>query len=229
MREKVLVVEDEIPISRVLQAYLKKENYDTMVAFTGEEALKRFRQDQPHVVILDVMLPDRDGWSVLEEVRAESSCPVIMLTALGDVEYRLKGLNEGADDYIPKPFDANEVVARVRSILRRNPNVWTEEDVRRYGHLSFHFKSHRIVLHGAPLSMTPRDMSVLFFLAQHPNQTFTREQLLDRVWGLDFDGSDRAVDLSIKRIRQALKNWPEEEGSIQTIRGMGYQFSVQAK
>ncbi|WP_242705650.1 response regulator transcription factor [Pontibacillus sp. ALD_SL1] len=229
MKEKVLVVEDEIPISRVLQAYLKKENYDTMVAFTGEEALKQFRQDEPHVVILDVMLPDRDGWSVLEEVRAESSCPVIMLTALGDVEYRLKGLNEGADDYIPKPFDANEVVARVRSILRRNPNVWTEEDVRRYGHLSLNFKSHRVVLHGARLSLTPRDTSVLFFLAQHPNHTFTREQLLDRVWGLDFDGSDRAVDLSIKRIRQALKNWPEEEGSIQTIRGLGYQFCVQAK
>lgn len=224
----ILIVEDEPTISRVLAAYMKKNNYDVFQAFTGLEALQSFSIQKPDLVLLDVMLPDLDGWSVLSTIREKSTCPVIMLTALGEVDYRLKGFDTGADDYITKPFVAEEVVARVKAIIRRPQNI-LEENQLKYGSLHFNLHSHQVLLDGKPLDLTPRDRSLLIFLSKHPNQTFSRDHLLDQVWGMDYEGSDRAVDLSIKRIRKALRSWSNDKHSIKTYRGLGYQFSFENK
>ncbi|WP_442636944.1 response regulator transcription factor [Rossellomorea marisflavi] len=222
----IQIVEDEITISRVLKAYLTKNGFDVVQSYSGSEAMKDYRDVQPDLVLLDVMLPDGDGWSVLESIRTLAPTPVIMLTALGEVDYRLKGLTSGADDYIAKPFIGDEVVARVQAVLRRSGHVYDTGSVRLYGDLKINRQSHTVHLKGEEITLTPRDLSVFLFLADHPNQTFTREQLIDRVWGMDYEGSDRAVDLAVKRIRKSLEEWPKEQGEIRTLRGLGYQFSV---
>lgn len=221
----ILIVEDEITISRVLAAYLKKANYHVEQVYDGNKAIDTFHEIKPSLVLLDIMLPGIDGWEILKKIRAKSSCPVIMLTALGEVDQRLTGLNKGADDYITKPFVADEVVARVNAVLRRSIHV-EDNEIQYFGSLKVNAKSHTVSLNGVDLNLTPRDLSLLIFLSQHPNQTFTREQLIENVWGIDYDGSDRAVDLAIKRIRKSLQNWSESEGEIKTLRGLGYQFSV---
>lgn len=226
---KILVVEDEYAISQVLKAYLKKVGYDVMQCFNGGQALDIFQEVQPDLVLLDIMLPERNGWFILKEIREFSSCPVIMLTALGDVNYRLEGFDQGADDYIAKPFIADEVVARVKAVLRRAEGSPKSSEVKRFGGLEIDMKGHRVLLKGEEIILTPRDLSVLLFLAEHPNQTFTRDQLIDQVWGWEYEGSDRAVDLAVKRLRKALKEWNEDEGEIKTLRGLGYQLSVQKK
>ncbi|WP_070120125.1 response regulator transcription factor [Bacillus marinisedimentorum] len=227
--KKILLIEDEPAIARVLKAYLQKEGFHVEQTAEGNEAVMLFEKAHPDLVLLDVMLPGRDGWSILKEIRRKSSTPVIMLTALGEVDSRLSGLNEGADDYITKPFAADEVVARVKAVLRRSRSIMEDNDIMFFGSLIINEKAHTVTLNGLEIAVTPRDLSLLLFLARHPNQTFTREQLLDRVWGLDYEGSDRAVDLAVKRLRQALHNWPVEEGEIKTVRGLGYQFSVSGK
>ncbi|WP_282139409.1 response regulator transcription factor [Cytobacillus oceanisediminis] len=227
--KKILVAEDELAISRVLSAYLQREGFEVLTAYDGTSALEQFFSHSPQLVILDIMMPGMDGWSVLEKIREKSACPVIMLTALGDIDYKLKGLNTGADDYISKPFIGDEVIARVNAVLRRSANVYTDEHIKQYGSLTINFDAHTIFLNGKEVSLTPRDLSLLLFLAERPNRTFTRDQLIEHVWGMDYDGSDRAVDLAVKRIRQALTDWPETEGEIRTLRGMGYQFHVYEK
>ncbi|SFM32394.1 response regulator transcription factor [Salibacterium qingdaonense] len=224
--QKILIIEDEPAISKVLKAYFQKEGYEVFTILHGNEAIPAFRENKPDLAIVDVMLPGQDGWSILEKIREESAVPVIMLTALGDVDYRLKGLEGGADDYISKPFDSSEVVARAKAVLRRSGSVLVEDEVNHYGSLTINQKAHTVKLNGVDVPLTPRDLSLLLFLARHPNQTFDREQLIERVWGMDYEGSDRAVDLSIKRIRKSLQNWPESEGEIKTLRGLGYQFCV---
>ncbi|RBW70711.1 response regulator transcription factor [Bacillus taeanensis] len=222
--KKILIVEDEMAIARVLGAYLKKADFLVEHAYNGSEAVGKFEIVQPALVLLDVMLPDRDGWSILKYIREKSSCPVIMLTALGDVNHKLIGLNEGADDYMTKPFVGAEVVARVNAVLRRSIGVIDNKEVKHYGSLKLDLKSHSAFLNGIELNITPRDLALLLFLGQNPNQTFTREQLIEHVWGMDYDGSDRAVDLAIKRLRKSLYNWSETEGEIKTLRGLGYKF-----
>lgn len=221
VNEKILIVEDEHAISQVLKAYFKKADYEVILCNHGDEAIKMITKETPDLILLDVMLPGRDGWSILEEVRSENLAPVIMLTALGDVPERLKGLNLGADDYIAKPFVGEEVVARAKAVLRR---LHREHPVQRYGDLAIDRAAHQVLLFDQPLALTPKDISVLIFLSHHQNQTFTREQLIEEVWGWDYEGSDRAVDLSIKRLRKALKSWPNDQGEILTVRGIGYQF-----
>lgn len=227
--ETILIVEDEIAISTVLKAYLEKANYKTTQVFKGTDAMNVFHQVNPSLVLLDVMLPGKNGWAILKEIRKESSCPVIMLTALGDVNYRLSGFNDGADDYIDKPFVADEVVARVQAVLRRAIQGQALQETRVFGSLVLDFKGHSVKLNGLPIDLTPRDLSLLLYLSQHPNQTFTREQLIEHVWGIDYEGSDRAVDLSIKRIRKSLNRWSPTEGEIKTLRRLGYQFCVYEK
>lgn len=224
--KSILLVEDELPISRVVKAYLEKHNYQVEQAFTGDEALQKFDSLHPALVLLDVMLPGRSGWYILEYIRAKSSCPVIMLTALGQIDNKLTGLHRGADDYITKPFLADEVVARVQAVLRRSTQVIEGGHVKQFGSLKVDFKAHAVTLHGIELSFTPRDLSLFLFLAQHKNQAFTREQLIEQVWGIDYEGSERAVDLAIKRIRRTLENWPVSEGEIRTYRGLGYKLCV---
>jgi len=222
----ILLIEDEITISRVLSAYLKKAGFNVEQVYEGSQAKEKFLTIRPSLVLLDVMLPGKDGWTILKEIREISSCPVIMLTALGEIDQKLTGLHQGADDYITKPFVAEEVVARIQAVLRRSSFVADEKGIIYFGGLKLNEKSHTVSLHGKTINVTPKDLSLLFFLAKHPNQTFTRDQLIEHVWGLDYDGSDRAVDLAIKRIRKALEDWPESEGEIKTIRGLGYQMSV---
>lgn len=209
--------------------YLQKVGYNVTQCFNGGQALVMFRETQPDLVLLDIMLPEKNGWSILKEIRERSTCPVIMLTALGEVNYRLEGFDHGADDYIAKPFIADEVVARVRAVLRRAEGSPDSATSKQYGSLVIDCKSHKVLLGGEEIVLTPRDLSVLIFLADHPNQTFTRDQLIDQVWGWEYEGSDRAVDLAIKRLRKALKEWDEAEGEIKTLRGLGYQLSVQKK
>lgn len=224
---KILIVEDEFAISQVLKVYLTKQNYEVVQCYSGGEAIEVFEKECPDLVLLDIMLPGKNGWVILKEIRSLGSCPVIMLTALGDVNYRLEGFGEGADDYITKPFIADEVVARVKAVLRR---VSSEEtSTINFGKLHIDFVGHSVRLDGKEIFLTPRDLSVLLFLAKQPNQTFTRDQLIEHIWGWDYDGSDRAVDLSIKRLRKALADWSEDEGEIRTLRGLGYQFNVSQK
>ncbi|OAH54721.1 MULTISPECIES: response regulator transcription factor [Bacillaceae] len=223
----ILVAEDEPAISQVLKVYLVKAGFHVIQAYSGTEAIEKFHANSPSLVLLDVMMPGKDGWAVLKEIRAESACPVIMLTALNDVNYRLDGLDGGADDYIAKPFIADEMIARVRAVLRRSDDGKPAETAHTYGNLTIDFKAHRITLFDNEVAFTPRDLSLFLFLAAAPNRTFTREQLLDEVWGYDYDGSDRAVDLSVKRIRKVLAKWPSTEGEIKTLRGLGYQFVVE--
>lgn len=223
----ILVVEDERPISSVLKAYLSKAGFAVEQAFDGERALALFDALKPALVLLDVKLPDIDGRTILQRIRAKSSCPVIMLSALGDVHNRLEGLNAGADDYLAKPFVGDEVVARVQAVLRRLPQVQSEDQAL-FGRLRIDYLAREVFLGDQRLILTPRDLALLLFFSRHVNRSFSREQLLDAVWGVDYTGSDRAVDLAVKRLREALAGWPEDEGEIVTLRGLGYQFRVKA-
>ena len=225
--KKILIVEDEFAISQVLKAYLRKQSYEVVQCYTGGEAMEVYKKEGPDLVLLDIMLPGKNGWAILKEIRSLGGCPVIMLTALGDVNYRLEGFDEGADDYITKPFIADEVVARVKAVLKRVSSG--ETSTINFGKLHIDFSGHIVRLDGEEIFLTPRDLSVLLFLAKKPNQTFTRDQLIEHIWGWDYDGSDRAVDLSIKRLRKALADWSGEEGEIRTLRGLGYQFNVHQK
>ncbi|THF84555.1 response regulator transcription factor [Cohnella fermenti] len=224
--QSILIVEDEDAIARVLAAYLRRAGYRPQIVSDGSEALSVFAAWDFSLVLLDVMLPGMDGWEVLRAIRDRSPCPVIMLTAKGDLQDRLAGLNDGADDYMTKPFVPDEVVARVRAALRRRPH-WTDgESKRHFGNLMLDFASKSVFLNAAEVSLNPRELALLLFLAESPNRIFTREQLIEHVWGNDYDGSERAVDLAVKRLRQALANWPAEAGEIRTLRGTGYQLWI---
>ncbi|THF79974.1 response regulator transcription factor [Cohnella fermenti] len=220
----ILIIEDEDAISRVLAAYVRKAGYDSRICANGTEALEAFESARPALVLLDVMLPGMNGWEVLRRLRQRSSCPVIMLTSKGDVGDRIQGLNDGADDYMTKPFEPGEVVARIQAVLRRPAQSLVGSDQVTFGSVRIDFKSRSVYLNGASLTIMPRDLSLLLFLAEHPNRIFEREHLIERVWGIDYDGSDRAVDLAVKRLRKLLLHWPAEEGEIRTLRGMGYQL-----
>jgi len=224
----VLLVEDDAPIALLIKVYLEKAGYRVEVAEDGEEASARFPVLDPSLVLLDLMLPGKDGWTVLGEIRSQGSCPVIIITARGAIEDRLKGLNLGGDDYISKPFDPDEVVARVQAVLRRQARLVDTETIR-IGILTLDLNARTASLQGRPLALTPRDWELLAFLVQHPNKVFTRDQLLDYVWGEYYDGGDRAVDTAVKRIRQCLRKWPPTEGEIVTIRGAGYMLRVLEK
>ena len=225
--QKILIVEDEISISQVLKVYLRNSGFLTEQVFRGNEALDYFHTFKPDLVLLDIMLPGKDGWTILKEIREISMCPIIMLTALSDSKEKINGLNEGADDYIPKPFVAEEVIARVQAVLRRGKSVEEKKNRQaKFGNLEIDLLKQIVQIDGEIIYLTPRDLSVLCFLAKHPNQTFTREQMIENVWGIDYEGSDRAVDLSIKRLRKSLSRWDKEYGEIRTQRGLGYQLSV---
>ena len=223
--KKILVAEDEANIAAILQAYLVKAGYQVKQEHDGEQVMHTFERWKPSLVLLDVMLPGVDGWHILRLIRARSDCPVIMLTAFGDITSRLQGLRSGADDYIAKPFVGEEVVARVQAVLRRQPQV-TTSDTALFGSLTIDYASREVTIAGRHVRLMPRDLTLLLFLASHPNQSFDREHLIAQVWGVDYFGSDRAVDLAVKRIRHALADWPSQEGEIVTLRGLGYQFRV---
>ena len=223
--QTVMVVEDEAPIALVLKAYLEKAGFRAYTAADGEEALFKFSEVKPSLLLLDLMLPGLDGLKVLEEIRKTSICPVIVITARGAVKDRLQGFNLGADDYIAKPFDPDEVVARVKAVLRRPAHI-VEAELVKFGNLTLDFTSCTVAVKGKTVTLTKRDWDLLAFLVRHPNKVFSRDQLLDYVWGMDYDGGDRAVDVAVKRLRQTLKEWSSNEGEIVTVRGTGYMLSV---
>ncbi|RNB79476.1 DNA-binding response regulator [Brevibacillus nitrificans] len=223
--KRVLVIEDEMPIARLVQVYLERAGYEVRWSPGDENTVHTFVTWKPELVLLDLMLPDQDGLDILERIRQYGSCPVIILTAKGSVPDKLQGLSLGADDYIAKPFDPEEVVARVQTVLRRSTYI-AEADMIRLGSLTIDFSAQLASLGKEPVSLMPRDWQLLAFLARHPNQCFSRDQLLDQVWGMDFEGGDRSVDTAIKRVRKALRLWSETEGEISTIRGMGYSLRV---
>ncbi|WP_094093534.1 response regulator transcription factor [Paenibacillus physcomitrellae] len=226
--QELLIVEDEEAIARVLSSYLKKAGFQVTSCMDGIAALQTFREGAFDLVLLDIRLPGLDGFEVLKRIRETSPCPVIMLTARDLMDDRLQGLNGGADDYMIKPFVPDEVVARVKAVLRRRPIYDDRSGRQHFGSLLIDSEAKRVFLQGQELALSPRDLDVLLFLSSKPNRVFTREQLIEEVWGFDYEGSDRAVDLSIKRLRKLLSGWPPEQGEIRTLRGSGYSFCVES-
>ena len=229
MKDKfsILVVDDDPAISQLERLYLENENYEVRAADRGDAALEEFAREAPDLVLLDVMLPGLDGYQVLKAVRKSGNIPVIMVTARGETFDKVLCLELGADDYITKPFDGKEMTARVKAVLRRAQGSEEEKqtDVSWPG-LTVSIAEYDVHYEGKKLEMPPKELEVLYFLASHPNQVFTREQLLSQVWGFEFFGDSRTVDVHIKRLREKLPESEKYGWSLYTVRGVGYKFSV---
>jgi len=224
-------VDDDENIAELISLYLVKECFDTEIVLNGEDALETFKTYQPHLILLDIMLPGMDGYDVCREIRKSNNVPIVMLSAKGEVFDKVLGLKIGADDYMVKPFDSNELVARVQAILRRVAQSEVKPvtsapkgEVVSYDGLTVNLTSYSVIYEGEQVDMPPKEMELLYFLASSPNQVFTREQLLDKIWGYDYIGDTRTVDVHVKRVREKIKdgsNW-----SIATVWGIGYKFEV---
>ena len=227
MAVSVLVVEDDRNIAELLQMYLEKEGYAVTVAADGGQGLSAFRANKPDLVLLDVMMPVMDGWAVCRAIRAESTTPVIMLTAKGETDDKVAGLKQGADDYITKPFEMKEVLARIEAVLRRTSGVTAEKKARRltFDKLVIDMDSFELIVDGKKVDTPPKEMELLFYLASSPNRVYTRNQLLDEVWGFDYFGDSRTVDVHVKRLREKLEGI-EAGWSLKTVWGVGYKFEV---
>ncbi len=227
MADKILVVEDEQLIADILRFNLEREGYQVLLAFDGQEALSACRREAPQLVILDIMLPKLDGFSVCRELRRFSRVPVLMLTAKEEEVDKILGLELGADDYVTKPFSPRELVARVKAILRRTQPAPDEEGAiaqLRVGDLTIDHDSYRVVLSGQEVGLTPKEFELLRFLAQHPGQIFSREALCREVWGYDYFGDARTVDVTVRRLREKIESDPSRPVYIKTRRGVGYYF-----
>ena len=225
-KQKILVVDDDSNIAELVSLYLIKEGYDTERALNGREALRQMQKFSPNLVILDVMMPEMDGYETCREIRKQSSVPVIMLTAKGETFDKVLGLELGADDYIVKPFDNKELVARVKAVLRRTEAKETNVKKLVFPGLVINQSNYSVNYQDRDIEMPPKELELLF-LASHPNQVFTREQLLNQIWGYEYYGDTRTVDVHIKRIREKLENDEHEEPwSIKTVWGVGYKFEV---
>ena len=227
MAVSVLIVEDDRNIAELLQLYLEKEGYAVITAEDGGKGLEKFRTIKPDLVLLDVMMPVMDGWAVCKAIRAESQVPIIMLTAKGETDDKVSGLKSGADDYITKPFEMKEVLARIEAVLRRTNGVTTEAKARRitFDKLTIDMDSFELTVDGKKVDTPPKEMELLFFLASSPNRVYTRNQLLDEVWGFDYFGDSRTVDVHVKRLREKLEG-VSENWSVKTVWGVGYKFEV---
>ena len=226
MARKVLIIEDDNNIAELLHLYLEKEGFETDVARDGGKGVELFRAFQPNLVLLDIMLPVMDGWSVLRKIREDGSTPVIMLTAKGEVEDRVSGLDSGADDYIVKPFEMKEVLARIHAVLRRSGSEEENEEKRlSFDKLVINLDSYELLVDGQRVDTPPKELELLFHLASAPNRVFTRNQLLDEVWGFDYFGDSRTVDVHVKRLREKLEG-VSQQWSVKTVWGVGYKFEV---
>ncbi|NLY49286.1 MAG: response regulator transcription factor [Clostridiales bacterium] len=232
-KQKILIVDDDVNIAELISLYLTKECFDTRIVHDGEAALKEYAAYQPNLIILDLMLPGIDGYEVCREIRKTSKVPIIMLSAKGEIFDKVLGLELGADDYIIKPFDSKELVARVRAVLRRfkpaieenEPDKPTGEYVQ-YPDLIINITNYSVQYYGKTIDMPPKELELLYFLASNPNQVFTREQLLDHIWGYEYYGDTRTVDVHIKRLREKLKD--HEDWKISTVWGIGYKFETRS-
>ncbi|HIT89707.1 MAG TPA: response regulator transcription factor [Candidatus Merdenecus merdavium] len=229
-KQKILIVDDDTNIAELISLYLTKECFDTMMVYDGEEALQVFDSFQPNLVLLDLMLPGIDGYQVCRELRKKSSVPIIMLSAKGEIFDKVLGLELGADDYMIKPFDSKELVARCKAVLRRfQPEVKPSGptptgDYVEYSDLIINRTNYSVFYNGNQVDMPPKELELLYFLASSPNQVFTREQLLDHIWGYEYIGDTRTVDVHIKRLREKIKD--HSDWALSTVWGIGYKFEV---
>ena len=225
MPRKILIVEDETNIADLINLYLKKEGYETMVANDGGKALELYRLFRPDLVLLDIMLPVLDGWSVCAKIRETDATPIIMLTAKGETIDKVSGLEMGADDYIVKPFEMKELLARVHAVLRRTGGDEAKARRLSYDGLVIDLDSYELEVMGHRVDTPPKELELLYHLAASPNRVFTRNQLLDEVWGFDYFGDSRTVDVHIKRLREKLEG-VSDQWSLKTVWGVGYKFEL---
>jgi len=227
MAVSVLVVEDDKNIAELLQMYLEKEGYAVTIAHDGGQGLAKFRAIKPDLVLLDVMMPVMDGWAVCRTIRSESQTPVIMLTAKGETDDKVTGLRSGADDYVTKPFEMREVLARIEAVLRRSSDRVAEKKSRRlvFDKLIIDMDAFELTVDGKKVDTPPKEMELLFHLASSPNRVYTRNQLLDEVWGFDYFGDSRTVDVHVKRLREKLEG-VSDQWTVKTVWGVGYKFEV---
>ena len=226
MKTRIMVVDDDPNIRELVRLYLEKEGFEIVTAERGDEAVKLFRASPPNLMLLDVMLPGMDGWQVCREVRKISNIPIIMLTAKDETFDKVLGLELGADDYIVKPFDMKELVARIKAVIRRFQVAEAPEKELVFPGLTINISQYTVTYMGKPLEMPPREIELLYFLASHPGMVFTREQLLEQVWGYDYFGDSRTVDVHVKRLREKLSGGEELGWQIKTVWGVGYKFEV---
>ena len=224
---KILVTDDDRNICELLKIYLEKEGYTVILAGNGEEALAKFDEEEPDIILLDVMMPKLDGWQVCREIRKKSECPIIMITAKGETFDKVLGLELGADDYVVKPFEPKEIVARVKAVLRRTGKANSDADKKEvnFDKLSVNLTKYELKVDGKVIDTPPKELELLFHLASNPNRVYTRDQLLDEVWGFEYYGDSRTVDVHIKRLREKLEG-VSEKWSLKTVWGVGYKFET---
>ena len=223
---KILVVDDDSNICELLRLYLEKDGYEAVVAHNGVAALEKFAVEKPDLILLDVMMPELDGWQVCREIRKKSDCPIIMITAKSEVFDKVLGLELGADDYVVKPFEMKEVLARIKAVLRRT-NTEERREVREvtYDNLYINMENYEMRVCGEVVATPPKEMELIFHLASNPNRVYTRDQLLDEVWGFEYYGDSRTVDVHVKRLREKLDG-ASEKWELKTVWGVGYKFDV---
>ena len=222
----ILIVDDDSNICEFLRLYLEKEGFGTVIVHDGAEALEAFAAHTPDLILLDIMMPKLDGWQVCREIRKTSQVPIIMLTAKGEVFDRVLGLELGADDYVTKPFDAKEIIARIKAVLRRTASGSDQEmKVVTYDKLSINLTNYELIVDGKQIDTPPKEMELIYHLASNPNRVFTRDQLLDEVWGFDYYGDSRTVDVHVKRLREKLEG-VSDQWSLKTVWGVGYKFET---
>lgn len=227
-KSTILIVDDEVNICELIRLYVEKEGYKAIIATDGDSAVAKFKAEKPDIVLLDIMLPVKDGWQVCREIRAIDNTPIIMLTAKGETFDKVLGLELGADDYIVKPFDPKELVARIKAVLRRSEPKSAEQQNAElvFDGLKIDRETYEVYLEDTKIEMPPKEFELLFFLAKNKNKVFTRDQLLDEIWGYEFFGDSRTVDVHIKRIREKI----ETEGrkwQLKTVWGVGYKFEAE--
>ncbi len=223
---KIMIVDDDLNICELLRLYIEKEGFSVVTANDGESAVKMFERESPDLVLLDIMLPKLDGWQVCREIRKTSQCPIIMLTAKGEVFDKVLGLELGADDYMVKPFEAKEVIARIRAVLRRTgKNEEPAVKQVQWDKLSINLTNYELKVDGVQVDTPPKELELLYHLASNPNRVFTRDQLLDEVWGFDYYGDSRTVDVHVKRLREKIDG-VSDKWELKTVWGVGYKFEV---
>ncbi|MEF9852802.1 MAG: response regulator transcription factor [Hydrogenoanaerobacterium sp.] len=224
---KILVADDDKNICELLRLYLEKEGYIVVLANDGEEALAKFTAENPDILLLDVMMPKLDGWQVCREIRKKSEAPIIMVTAKGETFDKVLGLELGADDYVVKPFDAKEIVARIKAVMRRTGKTTTEHNIKEvvYDKLVVNMTKYELKVDGRVVDTPPKELELLFHLASNPNRVYTRDQLLDEVWGFEYYGDSRTVDVHVKRLREKLES-VSDKWTLKTVWGVGYKFEV---
>lgn len=223
---KIMIVDDDRNICELLRLYTEKEGFDVVLAHDGRTAVDMFEVEKPDLVLLDIMLPEIDGWQVCREIRKTSKCPIIMLTAKGETFDKVLGLDLGADDYVVKPFEAKEVIARIHAVLRRTAkDERSEHKLVTFDKLSINLDNYELCVDGKQVDTPPKEMELIYHLASNPNRVFSRDQLLDEVWGFNYYGDSRTVDVHVKRLREKLEG-VSDQWSLKTVWGVGYKFEV---